>query len=76
MPDATGVAVAVYQWVISRTPFVARWEWRRTSGSLSSASNYPRKSCGMMDYRYRMWPRSAASATKVTSREFSDRRSA
>jgi len=65
---------AVYQWVISHTPFVVRWEWRRTSGSLSSASSYPRKSCAMTGCRYRMWPRSAASATKATSREFSDRR--
>jgi hypothetical protein len=23
---------AACQWVISRTPFVARWEWRRTNG--------------------------------------------
>jgi AraC family transcriptional regulator len=66
-----GLSVGHFSNAFRRTLGMAPHKWQ-----LSSVSCYPRKSCAMTGCRYRMWPRSAASATKVTSREFSDRRSA
>jgi AraC family transcriptional regulator len=66
-----GLSVGYFSHAFRRTLGLAPHKWL-----IEQASSYPRKSCAMTGCRYRMWPRSAVSATKVTSREFSDRRSA
>jgi hypothetical protein len=66
-----GLSVGYFSHAFRRTLGVAPHQWL-----IEQRVALSKKSCAMTGCRYRMWPRSAASATRVTSRGLSDRRSA